>query len=78
MNKPLTPLELKRMHIGQIFVQHTDVVAVRDFLNQVHETAFRLREMETAYIRGWSRCGKSETIKRWIPEERLCRYRRHA
>jgi hypothetical protein len=31
MSKPLTPLEKKRAHIGQIFVQHDDVVAVCDF-----------------------------------------------
>jgi len=68
MSNPLTPLEKKRAHIGQIFVQHHDVVAVREFLNQVNATHFRLREMETAYVRGWSRCGKSETIKRWIHE----------
>jgi hypothetical protein len=66
VNKPLSPLERKRIHIGQIFVKHPDVVGVREFLDQLHLAGFRLREMETAYIRGWSRCGKSETIKRWI------------
>jgi hypothetical protein len=69
MNRPLTPLDHKRLQIGTIFVQHPDVVAVRELLNQLNETNFRLREMETAYIRGWSRCGKSETIKRWIHEK---------
>jgi hypothetical protein len=64
MGKLLLRLEEKRTHIGQIFIRHPDVVAVREFLNQLSATAFRLREMETAYIRGWSRCGKSETIKR--------------
>jgi hypothetical protein len=63
---PLTPLEQKRTKIGQIFVQHPAVVGVRRFLDDVHGTGFRVREMETAYIMGWSRCGKSETIKRWI------------
>jgi hypothetical protein len=69
VNKPLTPLDHKRLSIGKIFVQHTDVVAVRELLNSVSETSFRLREMETLYFRGWTRCGKSETIKRWIYEQ---------
>jgi hypothetical protein len=64
MSDPLSPLSKAISHIGQIFVKHRDAELTREFLDQLGQ--FRLREMETAYIRGWSRCGKSEIVKRWI------------
>lgn len=64
MSDPLSPLGKAVSHIGQIFVKHREAELTREFLDQLGQ--FRFREMETAYIRGWSRCGKSEIVKRWI------------
>ncbi|WP_198137013.1 ATP-binding protein [Nitrobacter hamburgensis] len=55
--------------IRGIFVKHTKVEEARQMLLLSVAFARRLRENSSTYLIGWSRCGKSETIKRLLQEQ---------
>jgi hypothetical protein len=59
------PLDLCTQHIGRIYVRHDDIKHAWNVLEFAFQQG-RLRESSTGYIIGHNRCGKSETIKRFI------------
>jgi AAA domain len=55
--------------IRGIFVKHTKAEEAREMLLLSVAFARRLRENSSTYLIGWSRCGKSEIIKRLLQEQ---------
>jgi hypothetical protein len=62
-------LDEKLEAIQQIFVQHTKAQEAREMLQLSLRFARRAREISSTYLIGWSRCGKSEIIKRLLQEQ---------
>jgi hypothetical protein len=60
------PVDLRLEHIQRIFVKHDGIAHARKVLERTFKYGLRLREAQTGYIIGHSRCGKSETVKRFI------------
>ena len=67
LSSPL--LEAKRQAIQEIFVQHTKAEETREMLRLSLWSVGPVRRNPSAYIVGWSRCGKSEIVKRLLQEE---------
>lgn len=71
MTEPISleqELDKRRFHIGQIFVVHPAVAEAQFMLRDAMKHGARIRETSTRYLVGYSRCGKSELIKRTITE----------
>lgn len=64
----LLSFDKRKEHIARIFIRHKDIVHAWEVLQYNFNNGIRLREASTGYIIGHSRCGKSETIKRFIKE----------
>ena len=60
------PLDMKLNVIQQIYIRHPGIQRAWDVLEKTEQHGIRLREAATGYIIGESRCGKSETAKRFI------------
>ena len=65
----LLPLDKRKEHIARIYIRHDDITQAWTALEYCYDSSIRLRESSTGYIVGHSRCGKSETIKRFIDEK---------
>lgn len=67
---PIQPHELplsKRLdYIDRIFIRHPAINLATQALRHLTHAPARRREATLGYIRGYSRCGKSETLKRHI------------
>jgi len=55
--------------IQQTYIKHPQVVRIRTQLELHWKYGLRLRESTTSLIVGHSRCGKSETLKRFVKEK---------
>jgi len=62
------PLDRRLNRVQRIYIRHDAILEAWDVLNHSHDHSLRLRETEACYIIGNSRCGKSETVKRFIHE----------
>jgi hypothetical protein len=60
------PLEAKLSVIQQIYIRDIDIDRAWAVLENTEKYGLRLREAATGYVIGESRCGKSETAKRFI------------
>jgi AAA domain len=67
MRSPL--IEAKRQKIENIFVQHTKAEEAREMLRLSLWSSGGAWRNSSAYLIGWSRCGKSEILKRLLKEE---------
>jgi len=67
LNSPLVRSKLDA--VRGIFVKHTKAEEARQMLLLSLAFARRLRENSSTYLIGWSRCGKSEIIKRLLQEQ---------
>ncbi|WP_431203192.1 ATP-binding protein [Bradyrhizobium betae] len=67
LNSPLVVSKLDK--IRGIFVRHTKAEEARQMLLLSVSFAKRLRESSSTYLIGWSRCGKSEIIKRLLQDQ---------
>jgi hypothetical protein len=63
---PLLPYDKRKEHIARIFIRNAGIDHAWEVLEYNFNHGVRLREASTGYIIGHSRCGKSETIKRFI------------
>lgn len=64
-----SPLVLSKLDdIRGIFVRHTKAEEAREMVLLSLAFAKRLRENSSTYLIGWSRCGKSEIVKRMLTE----------
>lgn len=66
LNSPLVTSKLDA--IRGVFVRHTKAEEAREMLLLSLAFARRLRENSSTYLIGWSRCGKSEIVKRMLTE----------
>jgi hypothetical protein len=62
------PLDRRLNRVQRIYVRNDAIKEAWGVLNHSHDYSLRLRETEACYIIGNSRCGKSETVKRFIHE----------
>ena len=60
------PLARRVAYIERIFIRHASIVLADDTLGILTDVPEGRREANLGYIRGYSRCGKSETLKRHI------------
>ncbi|MCJ2050530.1 ATP-binding protein [Methylobacterium sp. J-070] len=60
------PLAKRLAYIERIFIRHASIVLADDTLGILTDVPSGRREATLGYIRGYSRCGKSETLKRHI------------
>jgi hypothetical protein len=67
LNSPLVMNKLDA--VRGIFVRHTKAEEARQMLLLSVAFAKRLRENSSTYLIGWSRCGKSEIIKRLLQDQ---------
>lgn len=63
------PLEPRLKRISQIYVRHGGIENAWETLEVTWKHGLRLKEAAAAMIIGESRCGKSETLKRFISEK---------
>lgn len=62
-------LAAKRRSVREIFVEHPQAKETRDMLRLSLGSARDDGENASAYVIGWSRCGKSEIVKRLLREQ---------
>lgn len=60
------PLAKRLAYIERIFIRHSSIVLASDTLDILTDVPAGQREVTLGYIQGYSRCGKSEILKRHI------------